>query len=131
MSDLMVYLVSSVSLTMIIVDAKIFSKPKYNLAILAGWMKKAERTRMVRSCGDFLAMMHYLLSCYQCTGVWVGMMIGWHLDPLKTDIIYYGLIASLVSVVVVYMINLMDRTTKLLSHCAGYVYDLTRNGKTR
>lgn len=129
MSDFLVYLVSSISLTMIVVEAKLWTKPKYWINMAATWLKSPQRSVFVQWIGTLVGLIYYMINCYQCAGFWTGIIVGVHLNPINIPIVYYGLITSISSVVVVYAINIMDRTVKLIGHFATYVHNQTRNEK--
>lgn len=64
--DFFLLLFASIGLSHIMVDGSIFTYPK----------KKLEDWSSVKWVGGLCAMALEMLSCYQCSGVWAGWLVG-------------------------------------------------------
>jgi hypothetical protein len=96
MMQLAIFMLAVIGFTLIIVESKIFERPKKMIARV-----------------KFLKLFSYQLNCYQCTGFWGGMLMCWLINPLTgltiPNFVVCGCIGSFVSMIGAGLLNMIDR----------------------
>ncbi len=83
MVELILFILSGIGLTSIIVDSEFFARRKLNFQKNTEELEKknGENDRIV----NFRKSLIYLLNCYQCSGFWVGFILGAFFHPLAVS----------------------------------------------
>ena len=95
----LLFILASIGMTLIIVESKLTSYPKIKVANFSN--------------NKIIQFIIYLFNCYQCSGFWVGMVMGSVLDPLDNKswgiVIALGFMSSFLSTLSAGFLNLLER----------------------